>query len=125
IRGLGIDRHPELEPMYFANYRRLVFLSQTEDPALLALARAAADRLGLAFEHRHVGMGELAGSIAAFASGDPVRARAASTGDHLAADARSSPGRAGETDGADRAASRSRQSALRLAPSARTASKRT
>ena len=43
IRGLGIDRHPELEPMYFANYRRLVYLSQTDDPDLLALARAAAD----------------------------------------------------------------------------------
>jgi len=34
IRGLGIDRHPELEPMYFANYRRLVYLSQVEDPEL-------------------------------------------------------------------------------------------
>jgi uncharacterized protein DUF1638/cvfA/B/C family virulence factor len=35
IQGLGIDRHPELEPMYFANYRRLVYLSQTHDPELL------------------------------------------------------------------------------------------
>jgi hypothetical protein len=69
IRGLGIDRHPELEPMYFANYRRLVYLSQTEDPELLAMARAAASRLNLEFEHRHVGMGELATSIAAFAAG--------------------------------------------------------
>ena len=76
IRGLGIDRHPELEPMYFANYRRLVYLSQTEDPELLALARAAAGRLGLAFEHRHVGMGELATSIEAFAAGTPIRVEA-------------------------------------------------
>ena len=59
IRGLGIDRHPELEPMYFGNYRRLVYLAQTDDPALLALARAAAARLDLAFEHRHVGLGDL------------------------------------------------------------------
>jgi uncharacterized protein DUF1638 len=81
IRGLGIDRHPELEPMYFSNYRRLVYLSQTEDPELLALARAAADRLGLAFEHRHVGMGELATSIAAFAAGTAGPARPASAGD--------------------------------------------
>ena len=72
IRGLGIDRHPELEPMYFANYRRLVYLSQTEDPALLALAQAAAARLDLAFEHRHVGLGELATSIGAFAEGAPI-----------------------------------------------------
>jgi hypothetical protein len=65
IRGLGIDRHPELEPMYFGNYRRVVYLSQTDDAELLALARAAADRLGLAFEHRHTGYGELATSLAA------------------------------------------------------------
>jgi len=67
IRGLGIDRHPELESMYFGNYRRMVYLAQTDDPALLALARAAAGRLGLAFEHRHTGYGELATSIAAAA----------------------------------------------------------
>jgi Protein of unknown function (DUF1638) len=72
IRGLGIDHHPELEPLYFANYRRLVYLSQTEDPELLFAARAAADRLGLAFEHRHVGLGELAPSIATFAAGAPI-----------------------------------------------------
>ena len=58
--------------MYFANYRRLVYLSQTEDPELLALARAAASRLNLAFEHRHVGLGELATSIGAFAEGAPI-----------------------------------------------------
>ena len=63
IRGLGIDRHPELEPMYFGNYRRLVYLSQTDDPDLLAMARNAAVRLGLEFEHRHTGYGELADSI--------------------------------------------------------------
>jgi hypothetical protein len=63
IRGLGIDRHPELESVYFGNYRRVVYLSQTDDPQLLDLARAAADRLGLAFEHRHTGYGELATSL--------------------------------------------------------------
>jgi hypothetical protein len=65
IRGLGIDRHPELEQMYFGNYRRVVYLSQTDDPDLLAMARRAAERLGLAFEHRHTGYGELADSIRA------------------------------------------------------------
>jgi hypothetical protein len=63
IRGLGIDRHPELEAMYFGNYHRLVYLSQTDDPDLLALARRAADRLGLTFEHRHTGYGDLETSI--------------------------------------------------------------
>jgi hypothetical protein len=65
IRGLGIDRHPELESVYFGNYRRVVYLSQTDDPELLDLARAAADRLGLDFEHRHTGYGELATSLQA------------------------------------------------------------
>jgi uncharacterized protein DUF1638 len=78
IQGLGIDRHPELEPMYFANYRRLVYLSQTHDPELLAMARAAAARLNLAFEHRHVGMGELATSIEAFAAGEPLHVEGSS-----------------------------------------------
>ena len=60
IRGLGIDRHPELEPLYFGNYRRVVYLAQTEDEKLLGAARAAAARLGLAFEHRFTGYGGLA-----------------------------------------------------------------
>jgi hypothetical protein len=67
IAGLGLDRHPELLPVYFGNYRRLVYLAQTDDPALLAAARLAADRLGLTFEHRRTGYGELATSIAASA----------------------------------------------------------
>jgi Protein of unknown function (DUF1638) len=67
-RGLGLDRHPELLPDYFRNYRRLVYLSQREDPELIATARRAAARLGLAFEHRNTGYGELATSIAAAAT---------------------------------------------------------
>ena len=63
IAGLGLDRHPELMPDYFGNYRRLVYLAQTDDPELTARARAAADRLGLAFERRLTGYGELAPSI--------------------------------------------------------------
>ena len=68
IRGLGIDRHPELEAVYFANYTRVVFLSQTDDPDLLVLARRAAERLGLAFEHRPTGISNFAAPIVAFAS---------------------------------------------------------
>ena len=63
IKGLGIDRHPELMPVYFGNYRRCVFLSQTESPGLLQLARAAAARLQLEFQHRHVGRGRLDASL--------------------------------------------------------------
>ena len=60
MRGLGLDRHPELLELYFGNYRRLVYLAQTEDPELVRRARAAADRLGLAFELRQTGLGDLA-----------------------------------------------------------------
>ena len=59
LEGLGIDRHPELEAMYFGNYRRLVHLAQTRDGTLRAAARAAAERLGLEFEHRFTGYGDL------------------------------------------------------------------
>ena len=67
VRGLGLDRHPELLPLYFGNYRRLVYLAQLDDPALTARAEAGAHRLGLEFERRLVGLGELASSLAMFA----------------------------------------------------------
>jgi hypothetical protein len=60
IEGLGLDRHPELLPLYFGNYRRLVYLAQTDDAGLTAKAEAAAVRLGLAFERRFTGLGGLA-----------------------------------------------------------------
>jgi len=69
VRGLGLDRHPELLPLYFGNYRRLVYLAQADDAELTSRARAAAERLGdLAFERRLAGLGELASSVAAFAT---------------------------------------------------------
>jgi hypothetical protein len=67
VRGLGLDRHPELLPIYFGNYRRLVYLAQVDDAVLTATAEAAAARLGLAFERRLIGLGELAPAIAEFA----------------------------------------------------------
>ena len=67
IRGLGIDRYPELQATYFAHYTRVVYLSQTDDPDLLAMARRAADRLGLGFEHRPTGIRYLASPIEAWA----------------------------------------------------------
>ena len=56
-KGLGLDRFPELLPVYFGNYSRVVYLSQAEDAALLDRARQAAERLGLAFVHRPTGRG--------------------------------------------------------------------
>lgn len=59
VRGMGLDRHPELLPMMFGNYRRVVYLAQTGNADLEARARAAAERLGLAYEYRFTGYGEL------------------------------------------------------------------
>jgi len=65
IGGLGLDRHPELASEYFRNYRRLVYLAQVDAPERIGAARAAAQRLGLAFEHRVTGYGGLATSLQA------------------------------------------------------------
>lgn len=59
IKALGLDRHPELRDDYFGNYEKLVYLAQTDSPELTEKARAAAERLGLAFERRFTGLGDL------------------------------------------------------------------
>ncbi|WP_306120928.1 MULTISPECIES: DUF1638 domain-containing protein [unclassified Roseitalea] len=64
IRPLGLDRHPELLGTYFGHYDRLLYIAQTDDAALTENARAAADRLGLAFERRFTGHGDLATALA-------------------------------------------------------------
>jgi hypothetical protein len=68
IRPLGLDRHPELRDMYFAHYTRLLYIAQTDDADLTEKARHAADRLGLAFERRLTGYGDLAPALVAAAS---------------------------------------------------------
>jgi hypothetical protein len=59
IRPLGLDRHPELAADYFGHYERLVYLAQTDDPALDRVAEDAASMLGLAYEKRRTGYGDL------------------------------------------------------------------
>ena len=56
---LGLDRHPELKEMYFGAYERLLYIAQTDDPVLTEKARAGAELLGLAFERRLTGYGDL------------------------------------------------------------------
>ncbi len=63
-KPMGFDRHPELIPMMFGNYTRLIYLAQTDDAALDAKARGCAARLGLAYERRVTGYGDLAGALA-------------------------------------------------------------
>ncbi len=58
-RPMGLDKNPELREMIFGNYTKLVYQSQISDPALVDKARDCATRMGLEFEHRHTGYGEL------------------------------------------------------------------
>ena len=59
IKGLKLDKHPELRNQYFGNYKRVVYLSQQDNPKLLSLAKNAAEYLDLDFEHEHCGFGDL------------------------------------------------------------------
>ncbi|MBP9048382.1 MAG: DUF1638 domain-containing protein [Tabrizicola sp.] len=59
-KPMGLDRHPELRDMYFGNYTKLVYQAQLDDPALDAKAADCAARLGLAYERRFTGYGDLA-----------------------------------------------------------------
>ena len=65
IGPLGLDRHPELRDAYFGQYENLVYLAQTDDDDLSRAAEAAAGQLGLRYERRFVGYGDLAPAIAA------------------------------------------------------------
>lgn len=64
IHGLGIDKHPELLPMYFGHYKKLTYLAQVPSEEKMAAGRAAAQRLNLSFETHVTGYGELATSLA-------------------------------------------------------------
>lgn len=62
-KPLGLDRHPQLRDAYFGNYTKLVYQAQTDDPALTQRARDCAARLGLEFERRFTGYGDLATTL--------------------------------------------------------------
>jgi hypothetical protein len=64
IKGLGLDRHPQLLPVYFGHYTRLLYLAQLPDEKLDLKARAAADRLGLKYERRVTGLDGISGFLA-------------------------------------------------------------
>lgn len=63
IHGLGIDKHPDLLPLYFGNYKKLTYLAQLPSDEKIAAGQAAAKRLGLAFEYHVTGYGDLATSL--------------------------------------------------------------
>lgn len=63
-KPLGLDRHAQLLEMYFGNYEKLVYLAQTNAPELDIKAAEAAARLGLQFERRATGYGDLSVALA-------------------------------------------------------------
>lgn len=63
IKGMGLDRFPELKHTYFEHYTKLTYLAQTDNDALKLKAKAAARRLGLSYDYRNVGYGGLENAI--------------------------------------------------------------
>lgn len=68
VKPLGLDRHPELKDIYFGNYEKMIYIAQTENPELSAKAEAAAAFLGLRYERRFTGYGDLTDALRQAAS---------------------------------------------------------
>ncbi|MFY2825019.1 DUF1638 domain-containing protein [Ruegeria sp. MALMAid1280] len=71
-KPLGLDRHPELRDMYFGNYTKLVYQAQIDDPNLTERARECAERMGLKFERRFTGYGDLESTLTDWATRKPT-----------------------------------------------------
>jgi len=69
VRGFRLDEHPELLPVLFGNYRRVVYLAQTDSPVLRERAAEAAAFLSLPLEVRRTGVGDLGPALEAFVGG--------------------------------------------------------
>ena len=65
VRGLGLDRYPELKETYFGNYEAVLYLRQVPNPRLAEKAAKIAEYLELPMEIRDVGLGELETRLAA------------------------------------------------------------
>ena len=65
-KPLGLDRHPELISMYFGNYTKLVYQAQNPTDYLIDKARVYANQMGLEFEYRPTGYGDLETELVAF-----------------------------------------------------------
>lgn len=65
VRGLGLDREPELRTMLFGNYEAVLYLRQVPNPRLAEKAAEIARYLELPLEIEDVGLGELEDRLAA------------------------------------------------------------
>ena len=68
VKGLGLDRFPQLRDDYFRNYSRLVYLVQNHDPVLIERAEGIAQYLNLPLELRQTGYGLLEERLVALMS---------------------------------------------------------
>jgi hypothetical protein len=75
--SLGLDRHPELRDMYFANYTKVVLLAQTDDAEVTHRAEVAAQRLSLDFERVFTGRDGLAVPLQGWTTAVSLSARPA------------------------------------------------
>jgi hypothetical protein len=74
VRGLGLDRDPELRSMVFGNYEALMYLRQVPNPRLAEKANQIAAYLGLPLEMVDVGLGELEDRLAELVESPPTPA---------------------------------------------------
>src|SRR5450631_275844 len=72
VRGLGLDRDPELKTMVFGNYEALMYLRQVPNPRLAEKAQKIAEYLGLPLEIADVGLGELEDRLAELVEAEPT-----------------------------------------------------
>jgi len=66
MEELGIHKHPELKEMYFGNYKKLVYLAQSDNPELMVMAQDAAKQLDLTFEFHRTDYGDLETGLTGF-----------------------------------------------------------
>ena len=59
LKGMGLDKYPQLRDEYFRHYKRIVYMVQKPDPVLIEKAKAAATYLGLPLEIQATGYGGL------------------------------------------------------------------
>lgn len=77
IKGMGLHQYPSLKSVFFANYKRLVYLVQVEEPTLLSKAEEVADYLELPLEIHHTGYGLLEERLIDFMERTDVKTRPA------------------------------------------------
>jgi hypothetical protein len=77
LASLGLDRHPDLWPDYFAHYKRLVWLAQAPTPALEAEAERIATLFALPLTTIPTGLAGLESALSALLEAiGPVSPRA-------------------------------------------------